>query len=350
MKLNKILIIWILFLFLGTCINPSVANDIVKKSSIPINSGNTLYVGGSGEGNYTTIQDAINDASDGDTVFVYDDSSPYQESLRVEKSINLIGENRETTILYLFSIWIEADYVKVSGFTFQNKKQVYYSSIVINAMDYCEISNNYFKEIFDTVIHLQESAKYNKIINNIFINCGYDYCEYGSVITLVYDSSFNIIENNQIIDSKIQGIYLLESSDNIIIRNTLINNSYGIVLEYSSKNNISFNNIYENHYPCMTIKRHSNRNVVYRNIFDSSKSTNIELWLSIFNNIIENSFINSSLLFCVENRDCLFTRWDGNFWIKSRDIPKIIPVTFSSQIPLFWIQFDWRPAKEPYDI
>jgi len=42
-------------------------------------TGSTLYVGGSGPNNYTSIQDAINDASDGDTIYVYDDSSPYHE-------------------------------------------------------------------------------------------------------------------------------------------------------------------------------------------------------------------------------------------------------------------------------
>jgi len=30
---------------------------------------NILYVGGSGEGNYSSIQDAIDNASDGDTIF-----------------------------------------------------------------------------------------------------------------------------------------------------------------------------------------------------------------------------------------------------------------------------------------
>ncbi|HDN50977.1 MAG TPA: hypothetical protein ENG06_04290, partial [Thermoplasmatales archaeon] len=33
--------------------------------------GNTWYVGGSGPNNYTKIQDAIDNASDGDTVFVF---------------------------------------------------------------------------------------------------------------------------------------------------------------------------------------------------------------------------------------------------------------------------------------
>jgi len=72
---NEILIsLGITILFLGTCITPSVAIYNEKKSSKLISTGNTLYVGGSGEGNYSSIQDAIDDASDGDTVFVYNGS------------------------------------------------------------------------------------------------------------------------------------------------------------------------------------------------------------------------------------------------------------------------------------
>ena len=56
----KILIVGVIILFLGTCITPSVAVDNVRSTSIPLSSGNTLYVGGSGEGNYTTIKKAIN--------------------------------------------------------------------------------------------------------------------------------------------------------------------------------------------------------------------------------------------------------------------------------------------------
>ena len=56
-------------------------------------SGNTLYVGGSGPGNYTRIQDAIDNASDGDTVFVYDDSSPYFEIISDKIIENHQGKN-----------------------------------------------------------------------------------------------------------------------------------------------------------------------------------------------------------------------------------------------------------------
>jgi len=97
--LNKTLLIGIILLLIFMSITPSYAVDNVKKSSTLVSSGNILYVGGMGPDNYTRIQDAIDDASSGDTVFVYDDSSPYYENIFIDKSISLIGEDRETTII-----------------------------------------------------------------------------------------------------------------------------------------------------------------------------------------------------------------------------------------------------------
>ena len=51
----------------------------------PLFNGNTLFVGGIGLNNYTKIQDAIDNSSDGDSVYVFDDSSPYFENLVINK-------------------------------------------------------------------------------------------------------------------------------------------------------------------------------------------------------------------------------------------------------------------------
>jgi len=117
--LDKTLVIAIILLFVFMSITPSIAIDNVEKSSMPI-SGNTLYVGGSGPGNYSKIMDAVENATDGDTVFVYDDSSPYEdESLNINKSIILQGENMTTTIVCGWGN-INSDFVVISGFTFQD--------------------------------------------------------------------------------------------------------------------------------------------------------------------------------------------------------------------------------------
>jgi len=54
-------------------------------------------VGGSGPNNYTSIQAAIDNASDGDTIFVY--SGTYEEQVIVNKSLIIKGENNTATLI-----------------------------------------------------------------------------------------------------------------------------------------------------------------------------------------------------------------------------------------------------------
>ncbi|MCD6240404.1 hypothetical protein J7K27_02620 [Candidatus Bathyarchaeota archaeon] len=46
---------------------------------------------------YPTIQEAINAANMGDTIYVR--SGVYYEKLILNKTVNLIGENKETTVI-----------------------------------------------------------------------------------------------------------------------------------------------------------------------------------------------------------------------------------------------------------
>ncbi len=54
-----------------------------------------IYVDDDGGADYTSIQEAIDNSSDGDTVYVY--SGYYNEHVVVNKSIDLVGEDKETT-------------------------------------------------------------------------------------------------------------------------------------------------------------------------------------------------------------------------------------------------------------
>ncbi|HEB37545.1 MAG TPA: hypothetical protein ENI14_02660, partial [Thermoplasmatales archaeon] len=89
---------------------------------------NTLYVGGSGPNNYTRIQDAIDDANDGDTIFVYN-GTYYEHHIIIDKKIYLLGENKNSTIINVVGkhqgVQIFCDDVIVKGFTIRNNSYAF---------------------------------------------------------------------------------------------------------------------------------------------------------------------------------------------------------------------------------
>ncbi|MEE9223781.1 MAG: hypothetical protein V3U51_03425, partial [Thermoplasmata archaeon] len=59
---------------------------------IPNNAeATTRFVGGAGPGNFTSIQDAINASSAGDTIFVF--NGTYFEHVSINKPLTLVGED-----------------------------------------------------------------------------------------------------------------------------------------------------------------------------------------------------------------------------------------------------------------
>ncbi len=131
----------------------------VKKSPMTNSNGKTLYVGGSGPGNYSSIHLAIYLASDGDTVFVYSGTYYIRGSgITIDKSISLIGENRETTIIdSLPTTWVAplikiartTNGVTISGFTFQNSVVL---MLITVELQYIQIIITYQEISFQTTI------------------------------------------------------------------------------------------------------------------------------------------------------------------------------------------------------
>jgi len=165
------LIVLILFLFIGLSIIPSSGVLLINIHSAINSNGTILYVGGDGHGNYSSIQAAIDNASVYDTVFVYNDSSPYNENVKVDKPLSLIGEDRNTTIIKgnkgsrtVVFLGSDVGNVLVSGFTITE--------------DSCGISirenNNIIKGnkiVFNKrAIFLDDNTCNTEIINNFIIH------------------------------------------------------------------------------------------------------------------------------------------------------------------------------------
>ena len=235
--------------------NSNVNIQYKNKESYPFERGNTLNVGGSGMGNYSTIQGAVYDATDGDTVFVYDYSSPYYENVIIDKSINLIGENRDTTIIDAGGsgdvIQVSVDWVNITGFT------------VINSGGW---SGGYPKS--GIVYENSQKDIQNCYLGNTNVSNNY----YG--VYLYYSSNITI-EDNIMSSNEAQGIRLYSSCWNNISNNILTNNSHGLLLYFSSNNNtISGNNITMNNAFGIRISDpgYCYDNIIYNNYFNNTNN------------------------------------------------------------------------------
>ncbi len=224
------------------------------------NDGRTLYVGGNGPNNYTSIQDAINDAMPGDTIFVYDNSSPYYENLVIDKSIKLIGENRDTTIIDGMKkgdvIKIKADNVVIKNFT---------------------IRNGYKKGYIPNGININSS-------HNLIYNCNIFSNEFGISVA---GNGYNVIENCYIYLNNYTGIAIY-SSNNIISNCEIYQNEMGIKI--GSNNTILGCKIYENNHGIW-----SGSNNTIKNCFIYDNEYGLEIFIAENNKVLNNCFQNDGV-------------------------------------------------------
>jgi len=292
-------------------------------------AGNTLYVGGSGPGNYTTIQSAINDAVDGDTVFVYDDSAPYNENIVVVKSINLIGEDRNTTVIDANNngdvIFVSAEHVSISGFTIQNSGISEYPFYEHQGID---INSNENTITGNIIYHTERAISLNFSNGNIIRDNIIDNCSCHGIYQ--YDSHYNDISYNVISNCNYSGICLAVSDNNILSHNTIktVIYGHGIILSISNNNSIEENSLINNKYG-MVIRQGENNSIIRNNFQENSRRNAYFYALLIGSN----------------------NKWDENYWGQARTLPKLIFGTIffeRRKIWLHWINFDWNPSQEPY--
>jgi len=183
--------------------------------------------------NYTSIQEAIdaNETLDGHTILV--DAGTYYEHVVANKTVSLIGESRETTI-------IDGEGI----------------SIVVNVT-----SSN----VVITKFTIKNSGSYFP----------------SSSICLYYSNYANVTGN--VMESSCYGILLYCSNNNTVSDNTMISNGHSIVLHESDGNTISANNLTNNDSEAINLFR-SDRNYVQNN--------NIEgIWMdeSFYNFVVNNN-------------------------------------------------------------
>lgn len=189
---------------------------------------------------FPTIQEAINAASLGDTVFVAK-NRVYFENVKITKSLWLVGEDKSTTIIdgrfvktpdrSSNGILVQCHDVTIYGFTIRNSEAngIYIDHVEDSSIT---ISNTIINNSLGSGIRVVGS-KITLLNNTILLNLNHGIYAYGS----------NMIVRNHLIESNDEcGIYIAAGENNIVGMSKIKNNGFGLVCEMGTKNNTIFQN------------------------------------------------------------------------------------------------------------
>jgi parallel beta-helix repeat protein len=296
--------------------------------------GEILYVGENSQ--YSTIKEAVNASNDSDSIYIL--KGNYSGNIKINKSINLIGEDKNTTIINgtnsIYIISILSNDVTIAGFTLHNSKIAIYVKGNNNTIKNNIIANN------SNGVYLENSSKNNIICNNTL--------QYNFEGINLYNSSDNQILKNHIKHQKAFGVSLWENSNyNLILNNTFIDDSKAISLSrWCNNNSIIGNNISRNSWGLYL--EYSFYNFIFENLIFKG-SGGINLFNSNFNNVSNNSIEYNYQGIYLTNSD--ENEIFGNFFIENKaDIKKPSePALFVVFIPiilliLFFV-YRWKKTK-----
>ena len=209
-----------------------------KNILLASSAASTLHVDRYDGESYSTIQDAIDNASDGDIVFVH--NGIYRENIKIYKSIKLIGENRDLVIIdggkQTDTILITSDNVTVENFTIKN-------------------SGN-----FDAGIKINSN-------NNNIKNCKITKCWEGIELN---SANHNKIQECEIAYNSWSGLGFYNSKNDMIEDCYIHNNLDGLLIISSSLNVVKSCRIHSNEEEGIELERNSNKNMFCQNKIDSN--------------------------------------------------------------------------------
>ncbi len=306
---NAIINAYIIFIIVtGGFIGTFTFNGIIKECGV---EAQNIIVDCNGNGNYTTIQEAITNANPGQIIRVWD--GIYNETLVIDKTVTLIGNGTQNTTINGTGIgdvvYITANWVNITGFTIQNSGDDITKDAGIKVIEYDFVS----------------------IINNNLTNNTHGIC--------LFNSDFNIIKNNNISYNRGIGIDLTGSDSNVIINN---NNSYnyaGISTYVSYFNSILNNTCNFNNWDGINILGWNDK--ILNNTCNFNKRNGIIL-LDSANSLISNNTCNSNNndgIFIpkslnpntITNNTCNFN-WDNGIEIRESHLIDIRNNTFNSNL------------------
>ncbi|MBN1861701.1 MAG: right-handed parallel beta-helix repeat-containing protein [Candidatus Thermoplasmatota archaeon] len=373
--LKKAIILGSIFFFVACILCSSVGIGYLSCINSKTWDGTILYVGGDGSNNFTTIQEALFYAHHGDTVFVYDESSPYYEHVLIDKSVHLIGENKTTTIIDGENtgdvIVLSADNVSLHGFTIQNSGDAPKADAGIESQSKgCIISGNRIIQNGRYAIGIFLNGSSESLITGNFIS------ENGNEGIFLQRATDCIIQGNEFTQNGHCAIVVSMSSNTTIVQNTIENNYAGIsIWPGSLGTEISWNLIKDQEYSGVGLWSGADSNHVHHNYFSNNSLYGCIITRAHHNVIAHNTILgsnegvyldmaNMTVIQCnnfIENnysaffKNSSFNRWKQNYWDGHQGRwPKciwgVMRIPWNKSIIVRWVNFDWFPSRTPYEI
>jgi nitrous oxidase accessory protein NosD len=248
-------------------------------------------------GSYTTIQQAIDAATDGDTINV--SPGTYNENVIVNKAVNLVGSGANTTIIdgqnIDITVRVSANNVSISGFTITkgNNESLHIAPTAFS----CNIHDNTvsFGDEYGISLFGGNHQVHGNLVHDIGDNNGYGAIE-------IVQSSYSSVYNNTVYSNigPTRGIGINNGSFNQVYNNTVYSSNSGTQIDWYSNNNSIFNN---NFYNCSTgigFFNSAHNNQVFGNQISLSGNA-ISLDDSYSNLFQNNAITNNSVGFIANN-------------------------------------------------
>jgi len=301
----------------------------------PVSAGD-LHVG-LGQ-TYTTIQSAVNAASEYDTIIVHDNGTypDYEENVEIVVGVNnltikeAVGNNVTVKAAnasdHVFEV--TANYVNISGFTVRDGFAGIYLG---NNITHCNISGN---KASDNYYGIRIYSSSNNIIND---NSAHSNKQWG--IHLGGSSNNNNITNCSA-SNNLVGIFISfgATNNNIIYCNASSNNACGIAIDHTSNNNIANNRISNNNWDAGLSLFCSSNNIITKNTIDSNLNSGIRLYDSNDNIIYLNNFIN--------NGDNVHSEGSSNIWNSISEITYTYKGnTYTNYLGNYWCDYTGSDAN-----
>ncbi|TLZ53017.1 MAG: hypothetical protein E6K18_01435 [Methanobacteriota archaeon] len=236
----------------------------VGSTIIPPARAATLYVGGGGPGNHTTIQAAIDAAGPGDTVFVF--RGVYPEHVSIAKTIDLVGEGRDLATIDGGGtgavLSISAPWVNVTGFNLTRASPAYGAAgVAIATADHVRIEGN--RIIGNPEGIYAEFSSYTVVRGNEVTRNMYGITMIGGRL----GGHDGVLASNVFANNSAKGVDIVGVGNLIITGNTVADNGFrGIDLTWSDNDTVTDNVIERSYYSGLTLDG-SRNDTLRRNAF-----------------------------------------------------------------------------------